>query len=402
MNVQLETSPGKYVDIPVNEQDTIMDLKNKVRVATGMTEPDAIFTLKVKNQCLNDDEALTTKYSLSNNDVLILISEPDEDLCGKKLDQESDDTENPKKDVVVDMPKVGDEIRKTSFLIFYEKYSWLITIAACMTVFFCLLALVIVTIVNQGTDSDDEDKFWINQLSKYSVISLVQFIAGIAADKYKVKVSYTRKIVHVFYFVWPQLLDKVLLGFERTIYSELWNVMIIMLVLIALIEPIRERLRICQLMFAAVDRPEDRPLTLFWSVSQLIASLTVIASAAVLFSHIDKSDWIFIPLLVLTIGDGLAEPIGVTFSTPATTFKVKGLCVDRHYTRSLQGSGWVWAFACISVAIFYHSFTTAQFVLTIFVLPIFETLIEAYSPHTWDNPLILLGGYSVLFAAYWL
>eukprot|EP01059_Diplonema_ambulator_P002328 TRINITY_DN11992_c0_g1_i1.p1 TRINITY_DN11992_c0_g1~~TRINITY_DN11992_c0_g1_i1.p1 ORF type:complete len:401 (+),score=160.65 TRINITY_DN11992_c0_g1_i1:45-1247(+) len=400
MNVQVEKAPGEYVLIELADTDTISVLKSKVRMATGMTAPDALFTLKVRNrdECvLNDDDALHTKY-LTTNDILILVACSGSEC---KMDNESQEGD-PKKDTVIDIPKEGEERRKTTFLVRFEKYSHILTILCCTFVVLSLLVLTTATIINNGTDSDDENIFWVNQLCKYGVISLVQFIGGIAAEKYHVKVSYTRKVVHVFYFVWPQLLDKVLLGFDRTIYSEAWNIMIIMLVLIALIEPIRERVRLCQIMFAAVDRPEDRPLTLFWSVSQLLASLLVVFGAAMLFRHYDKGDWVFIPLLVLTIGDGLAEPIGVTFSTPATTFQVKGLCVDRYYTRSLQGSGWVWGFACASVAIFYTQFTTKQFIFNILILPVAEMLIEAHSPHTWDNPMILLGGYLVLFMSYWI
>ena len=51
--------------------------------------------------------------------------------------------------------------------------------------------------------------------------------------KYReVKVNYTRKVVHISYFVWPQLLDKYFLPYQTSTYIELWNIWIIITLLV--------------------------------------------------------------------------------------------------------------------------------------------------------------------------
>jgi phytol kinase len=40
----------------------------------------------------------------------------------------------------------------------------------------------------------------------------------------------------------------------------------------------------------------------------------------------------------------------------------------------------------LAVIGFHHSFTTPQFIAALLTVPIFTTLAEAWSPHTWDTP----------------
>ncbi len=46
----------------------------------------------------------------------------------------------------------------------------------------------------------------------------------------------------------------------------------------------------------------------------------------------------------------------------------------------------------ITIAVFHASFTPPQFVVALLTVPILMTLAEAFSPHTWDTPLMLLSG----------
>jgi hypothetical protein len=291
----------------------------------------------------------------------------------------------------------------TAFQTFYHNYSQLLMLLSITAVIAGVIVLTIFTIINDGIchdcsgdDEDSESRFWWNQLAKYSVISIIQFLAGLLVIYKNVRVNYTRKVVHIFYFIWPQLLDKLLIGFNKSIYSEAWNVMVILLVLIGLVKPIRERVKFVGTMFKAIDRPEDRPYTLFWMVSQLITSLVIIACAALYLDKIDRTNWIFIPLLILTVGDGLAEPIGVRFATPGTTYKVRGFLIKKEYTRSYQGSAWVWFFSVVAILIYFNSFTTGQIIFNILLIPVVSTVLEAIAPHTWDNPILLAAGYILL------
>ena len=57
----------------------------------------------------------------------------------------------------------------------------------------------------------------------------------------------------------------------------------------------------------------------------------------------------------------------------------------------------------LAVIAFNGSFTPVQFVVALLTVPLLMTLAEAYSPHTWDTPLMLLSGSLALFGiAKWL
>jgi len=153
-------------------------------------------------------------------------------------------------------------------------------------------------------------------------------------------------------------------------------------------------------MYKAIDRPEDRPCTTFWFMTQLAAALPIIAGFSVLFSKLGRDHYVFIPLLILTLGDGLAEPVGTRWGYHKYT--VKGLFVNRRYTRSYQGSLCVAFFSVVSVLVYYREFSKAGITFALITLPVCMTLTEAKSPHTWDNPLLLLVGYTLLVCSYYI
>ena len=104
---------------------------------------------------------------------------------------------------------------------------------------------------------------------------IIQYIMALIVIYKNVKVNYTRKVVHISYFIWPQLLDILLLKYEKNKYTEFWNIWVILLLLLILSEPIRHKIKFIDTMFKAVDRPEDRPYTLIWFSSQIIATLII-------------------------------------------------------------------------------------------------------------------------------
>ena len=266
------------------------------------------------------------------------------------------------------------------------------------TVLVGLGVLVSITILQKGVDTSTLHRFWLNQGVKYSTICLVQVVCGLIVTHYDVKVNYTRKIVHMFYFLVPQLLDTEILPFQKNVYTELWNIVIIFCALILIIEPFRKRINLFSLMFKAIDRPEDRPYTVFWFITQLAASIPIIACFSLVFDYYGKSDYVFIPILVLTIGDGLAEPVGTRFGKHKYT--VRGFLVKTEYTRSIEGSMCVYLTSLASVLLYYNDFNKASLAFALASMPILLTLTEAKSPHTWDNPLILLVGYLLLLGAH--
>lgn len=287
--------------------------------------------------------------------------------------------------------------QQTRFEQLHQQYSYPVSIALIVTVISGFIALLLYTAIH---DNDVDSLFWVNQTVKYLSIMLVQLCASACVTRYDVKVNYTRKVMHILYFVWPQLLDTEILKFHKTILTELWNVVIVFLALITMLEPIRKRGALFEFLFKAVDRPEDRPYTNFWFISQLAVSIVIIATMSVFFQYVDKENLVFVPLIVLVIGDGLAEPVGVRFGRHKYT--VKGLFIETEYERSIEGSLCVWASALVAIVIYYVNFSKPSITFALCLLPPLSTFVEAASPHTWDNPSILLVGYIVLICAYYV
>lgn len=289
---------------------------------------------------------------------------------------------------------------KSKFEVLYHEYTKSMSYIFIVLVLATFTTLTTVTITQKLIDSDNQRRFWINQMVKYFSIFIIQLICGLYVKHRDFKVNYSRKIVHISYFAIPQLLDTVILPFNKTIYTELWNITIIYCLLLVLLKIVRSRFDLFKIMYAAVDRPEDRPFTTFWFITQLSVSLPIIMGFSILFSSLDKNNFIFIPLWILAFGDGLAEPVGTKYGRHK--YNVKGFLVNKEYTRSLEGSSCVYLASIISILAYYNSFTKASLTFCLMLMPFAMTLVEAYSPHTWDNPIILLTGYIIMTCAYYI
>lgn len=98
---------------------------------------------------------------------------------------------------------------------------------------------------------------------------------------------------------------------------------------------------------------------------------------------------------IVSIGDGLAEPVGITFGRHK--YETRSLTGGRLYTRSLEGSSAVFFVALAAVWAFRNDFcTTNQALVASATLPALATLAEAVSPHTWDSVFLLLTNGAVL------
>ena len=257
--------------------------------------------------------------------------------------------------------------------------------------FFCNSAILFVSCIVLSTltvlYNDDLDKyFWINQGTKYIIVSIIQYFMALLVVYKNVKVNYTRKVIHVSYFMIPQLLDILLIKYEKNKYTEFWNVWIILFLLLLLSEPIRNKIVIIDTMFKAVDRPEDRPYTLIWFSSQIITTLAVIIPFSVYFSRIDKIGLVFIPILVNGLADGLAEPVGIRFGKHK--YRTRACLSRRKYERSYEGSLCVFLVSLIIILCYYGYMAIYQYIFCCLTIPIITTATEAYSPHTWDSPCI--------------
>lgn len=237
--------------------------------------------------------------------------------------------------------------------------------------------------------------FFQNQLAEFIILHIIAFCEGLMVVKGGVKVNYTRKLNHFFVFFLPFII-KVYIPFTENLLTMILMVCISMATFIIYLKPVRTKAKLFGMMYAAFDRPEDRPHTMKWLFTQYLATYIVAVPLYFYFHHIGMPELLMLIILVNAIGDGLAEPIGVKWGKHK--YKVKALFTRQTYTRSIEGSACVFITAVLVLLGFQHLFTTQQLIIALLVFPIGVTLAEAYSPHTWDSPLIFLVGGLVLIA----
>ena len=225
-------------------------------------------------------------------------------------------------------------------------------------------------------------------------IIAVQFCCGLLVRHYGIKVNYTRKIVHFSLFFIPVLLRSVV-PYQDSIKHFIIGCVISVVSLVIYIRPIRENIPIIGTMFLSIDRPEDRPHTLWWLFTQVLAGYMIFIPAVIFFALNGLVGLIWIPLLIICFGDGLAEPVGVRFGRHK--YEAYALFFRKKYVRSLEGSACVFVVSIIVVAVFHSAFTQIEFITALFVMPVLMTLVEAFSPHTWDTPTLMLAGYGALY-----
>lgn len=237
--------------------------------------------------------------------------------------------------------------------------------------------------------------FWINQFVKFFILIIISYINGLLVRHYGVKVNYTRKINHFSLFFIPMYIETIL-PYERSLGLFILGSVFGVFTLIIYIKPLRERLTIIATMFLSFDRPEDRPYTLPWLSTQIIASFLVVIPMIILFAQNNIMEILLIPVLINGIGDGLAEPVGIRFGKYKYT--TSGLFIRKKYVRTLEGSACVFITSVIVIALYYAHFTQIQFVVALTIIPVIMTIAEAFSPHTWDSPFLYLVGYVSLYA----
>ena len=108
-----------------------------------------------------------------------------------------------------------------------------------------------------------------------------------------------------------------------------WQQALMIAYLALLIKPFRRGSKVLMCAHRAFDRPEDRPYTLSWILSQTIVISVFIAYMFIwLLTKEDKLSLTFLPIIVSNIGDGLAEPIGIRYGTCVC------VCVCDHAPRA--------------------------------------------------------------------
>jgi phytol kinase len=220
-----------------------------------------------------------------------------------------------------------------------------------------------------------------------SVTYLGYFLCGKLVEQYNVRVNYTRKLMHFVTFFLPWTIQHHF-GFQHSAGIAALAACFVPLHLLIFITPIRRRYPLVATMFRGMDRPEDRPYTLRWLMTQFAASYAVYALLYVAMIARGVTEWMLIPLLIIGIGDGLAEPVGVAFGRHA--YAVSALHGGRTYRRTWEGSGMVFLAGLFTLIACSQDFTPLQLSVALLVVPLSATLAEAVAPHTWDAPIMLL------------
>ncbi len=236
--------------------------------------------------------------------------------------------------------------------------------------------------------------FLLKQASNIFVLVAVQYCNGLLVLHKGVKVNYTRKINHFMLFFIPIFLNRGY-AYEEDFLLYFLGAFMAVAKFIFYTRPVRDRVSLIRTMFRSFDRPEDRPRTLLWIVTQTAMGYMVLLPMGVLFAYYDLLHLMLIPILIYGIGDGLAEPVGVRFGR--CKYPAYALFTGKEYFRTLEGSSMVFLTSVAVVLAFHSYFTTQQLILALLALPVIMTLAEAFSPHTWDSPIMFLVGYMTLF-----
>ena len=236
--------------------------------------------------------------------------------------------------------------------------------------------------------------FWLSEAIRNAVQLALAYALGLWVLRGGIRVNYTRKVLHFALFFVPIGLITWLPyrgGIDTAFFSSLT-----FLATVALMSaPLRGRFPALGVAFAAFDRPEDRPYTLRWLATQILATYLVLLAVLVGLERYDKVALIYITMLVVAIGDGLAEPVGVRFGRHA--YRTRALFTERTYVRTLEGSACVLLSGFLAVYVMRGQLAPQQFLPALAVIPAAMTLAEAWSPHTWDGPFLYgAGGLSTI------
>ena len=239
---------------------------------------------------------------------------------------------------------------------------------------------------------------------KMIIIGLTMYCCGCAVKRSLLKISYSRKIVHVIFFLSPTVdafLPRIKDDFKWIVAC--WNVHAVIWILLLITKPIRSRCEVIQTMYTSSNRLTDRGLTQIYAFVQIISSIVIISTVVLVFDHLKMSQQlIFIPILSVAVGDGMAEVVAQVFEDfkicgGVHQYATTGCCSgDRKFVRSLEGSVTVFMGTLASVMVAYTEFNKNQLIFVVCVLPITMMILEAKAPHSLDNPFLLTWGYFVI------
>jgi dolichol kinase len=228
--------------------------------------------------------------------------------------------------------------------------------------------------------------FWLFQTIKFISLGIVAYFVGLIAQKGLLRVNYTRKINHFTISFLPELL-MFIFAITVTKINVVVSTAITIFYFVLFIKPVREKIPLCETMFAGINRPEDRPFTLLWFMVQYLLAIIVMLPLFMYYTSIGKMALAYIPLFINNIGDGLAEPVGIRFGKH--TYSTTALFTKKRYIRTIEGSLCVFVTAVILLISAHSLFSKQQLTIALAIIPLASTIAEAKSPHTMDAPFII-------------
>ena len=210
------------------------------------------------------------------------------------------------------------------------------------------------------------------------------YLLGRQVQKRGWKVGYTRKTHALMLYFLPYIAMQGPSPYSWTTTATIaLGVFILLLMLMS--APIRNRVPIIATAFACIDRPEDRPFTLTWLITSVIAVWGIII--VWYLAAPETVGYMFVAFFISGIGDALAEPVGLYFGRHS--YETKALGTDRTYIRTWEGSATVFVSGVVAVVIAHDFALDAKGLAALALFPIVGALAEARSPHTWDQPFII-------------
>ncbi len=223
----------------------------------------------------------------------------------------------------------------------------------------------------------------------------VGFLLGLLVLKRSWPVAYTRKILALTLYAAPFLIAPTWVSVINpgkspiAIYVICMSAALFVFCALTLTAPVRSRSSFFATVFAAIDRPEDRPFTLVWLLTSILATWAVVVAWVLLLP--EMTHYILVALFVSGVGDALAEPIGYRFGRH--TYTVGAIWTNQRYKRSFEGSACVFMSAIVGVLLLHGATPlghgVGELMLALLLIPPLATLAEAKSPHTWDQPFIV-------------
>jgi dolichol kinase len=243
----------------------------------------------------------------------------------------------------------------------------------------------------------DEAAFWNPTLNgTYNILLLPVafllfcYLLGRGVKAFGWNPNYTRKTLGL-----AMLLTNYAVAFSPIVF--LGSSFLLLAALGLLSSPFRSRFEFLATAFAAIDRPEDRPHTLWWFVTAYVASWLILVGM-LMVPGLRYSGFIAIALASVGLGDLVAGVVGYRFGK--YRYRTVALGTTTTYTRSWEGSACVWLITFAAVVYFGSHLPHSQFIATLIAMPVIMALAEAKSPHTWDEPVMmgaaLLTGLAIL------